>query len=182
MQHGNKRLLVLYFDMLSMPKVDQLRAQVAAEKFIRSQMSPPDLMAIMEYNAATVSVLCDFTGDRDKLQGVIENMIVGNAQQAEVAVSPDNTAPAGLDENEFKIFTTDRTFAAIQTAVSILGTPNEKKAMVIFANGINLDGMDNQAQLHATVDAAIRCQYFLVAGGFAQLNKAGYALSTRGEA
>jgi VWFA-related protein len=155
-QQGNKRLLVLYFDMLSMPQEDQLRALVAAEKFIRSQMSPADLIAIMKYNGETVSVLSDFTDDRDKLQGVIENMIVGNGQESRIAVSLDNGAPDGQDKSEFKIFTTDRRLAALQTAVKILGTPNEKKVMVIFASGINLNGVDNQAQMRVTINAAIR--------------------------
>ena len=32
----------------------------------------------------------------------------------------------------------------------------EKKALVYFASGMQLNGIDNQAQLHATVNAAIR--------------------------
>ena len=45
---------------------------------------------------------------------------------------------------------------ALQTAVKMLGTLNEKKALIYFASGLNLNGTDNQAQLHATVNAAIR--------------------------
>jgi hypothetical protein len=33
---------------------------------------------------------------------------------------------------------------------------NEKKALIYFASGLRLNGVDNQAQLHATIDAAIR--------------------------
>ena len=33
---------------------------------------------------------------------------------------------------------------------------NEKKSLVYFASGLRLNGIDNQAQLHATVDAAIK--------------------------
>jgi hypothetical protein len=38
----------------------------------------------------------------------------------------------------------------------MLGTLNEKKALVYFASGMTRNGVDNQAQLQATVNAAIR--------------------------
>jgi hypothetical protein len=38
----------------------------------------------------------------------------------------------------------------------MLGQLHEKKALIYFASGIRLNGMNNQAQLHATVNAAIR--------------------------
>ncbi len=38
----------------------------------------------------------------------------------------------------------------------MLGQLNEKKSLIYFASGLRLNGIDNQAQLHATVDAAIR--------------------------
>jgi hypothetical protein len=38
----------------------------------------------------------------------------------------------------------------------MLSQLNEKKSLIYFASGLRLNGIDNQAQLHATVDAAIR--------------------------
>ena len=38
----------------------------------------------------------------------------------------------------------------------MLGQLNEKKSLIYFAGGLRLNGVDNQAQLHATVDAAIK--------------------------
>jgi beta-lactamase regulating signal transducer with metallopeptidase domain len=160
-KRGDKRLLVLYFDMPSMLPRDQLRALVAAEKFIRSQMSPSDLIAIMKYNGATVTVLSDFADDRDKLQGVIENVIVGGGQESGIAVSSDNGAPLGQGDREFKIFTMDRRLAALQTVVKMLGTLNENKVMVVFASGLDVNGVDNQAEMHATENAAIRANVSL---------------------
>ena len=46
--------------------------------------------------------------------------------------------------------------AALQTAVKMLGQLNEKKSLIYFASGLRLNGIDNQAQLHATINAAIR--------------------------
>ena len=38
----------------------------------------------------------------------------------------------------------------------MLGQLNEKKALIYFASGLRLNGVDNQAQLQATINAAIR--------------------------
>jgi hypothetical protein len=38
----------------------------------------------------------------------------------------------------------------------MLGQLNEKKSLIYFASGLRLNGIDNQAQLHATVDSAIK--------------------------
>jgi len=45
---------------------------------------------------------------------------------------------------------------ALETAVKMLGSLNEKKALVYFASGMTKNGFDNDAQLRATVNAAIR--------------------------
>lgn len=158
--HRDRRLLVIYFDMTSMPQSDQLRALSAAEKFIRTNMSPNDLMSIMQYDGAAVQVLSDFTDDRDKLQSIIETIVVGEAQgfgeTNNDAASASDQSAFGQDDSEFNIFTTDRQLSALQTAAKMLGSLNEKKVMVIFASGINLNGVDNQAQLHATENTAIK--------------------------
>jgi VWFA-related protein len=158
--HRDRRLLVVYFDMTAMPQSDQLRALSAAEKFVHSQMSPADLMCIMKYDGAAVEVLSDFTDDRDKLLSIIETIEVGEGQgfgeTSSDAASSSDSNQFGQDDSEFNLFTTDRQLAALQTAAKMLGTLNEKKVMVIFASGINLNGIDNQAQLHATENTAIK--------------------------
>jgi hypothetical protein len=53
-QYKDKRLLVLYFDLSSMPVPDQIRALGAAQKFIKTQMTPADLIAIMQYAGGAV--------------------------------------------------------------------------------------------------------------------------------
>src|SRR5512146_3217089 len=46
-RYRDRRLLALYFDLTAMQIPDQLRALDAAQKFIQTQMTPADLMAIM---------------------------------------------------------------------------------------------------------------------------------------
>jgi hypothetical protein len=142
----------LYFDMKSMSSpLDQLRALDAAQKFIGTQMSPADLVAIMEYDGASVEVLQDFTADRERLQGILGTMIANEADNSGEsntdASAADNGAAFGQDDSEFNIFTTDRQLAALQTAAKMLSQLNEKKVLLYFASGMQLNGIDNQAQL-----------------------------------
>lgn len=157
-RYRDKRLLALYFDMVAMPIPDQLRALDAAQKFIRTQMTPADLVAIMMFDNGSVRVLQDFTDDRERLLSIIETMAVGEDENVTVTddSSADTGAAFGQNDAEFNIFFTDRELSALQTAESMLGKLNEKKALIFFASGLRLNGADNQAQLHATTNAAIK--------------------------
>ncbi|MBV9504368.1 MAG: VWA domain-containing protein [Acidobacteriia bacterium] len=159
-RYRDRRLLALYFDMSAMPAADQLRAFTAAQKFIQSQMTPQDLMAVLMFAEGSVRVLQDFTDDRDRLERIIDTLIVGEDENAGDLTNDDSTADTGAafgqDDSEFNIFNTDRQLSALQTAAHMLGRLNEKKALVYFASGLKLNGTNNQAQLQATVNAAIR--------------------------
>ncbi len=154
------RLLALYFDLSAMPPTDQMRALEAGEKFISTQMTPADLMAILRFQGGSVDVLQDFTADRNRLLSILQTMIVGegqgNVDSIDDSASADTGAAFGQDDSEFNIFNTDRQLSALETAAKMLGNLSEKKSLIYFASGLRLNGVDNQAQLHATIDAAIR--------------------------
>ena len=153
LKYANRRLLALYFDMSAMPPADQLRAISAAEDFVRKQLTPADLVAVMAFSGNEVLVHEDFTADRERLLRTLETMIVGEDEDVPAAVT-DGTF--GQNGGEFAIFRTDRQLAALQTAAKMLGNLNEKKSLIYFASGLKLNGTDNQAQLRATVNAASR--------------------------
>jgi VWFA-related protein len=159
-RYKNRRLLALYFDMSAMRPADQLRALSAAEQFLRTQMTTADLVSILRYQGGSVDILQDFTADRNKLLSILQTLIVGEGQGSlntiDDASSADTGATFGQDDAEFNIFNTDRQLAALQTAANMLGQLNEKKSLIYFAGGLRLNGIDNQAQLRATVDAAIK--------------------------
>jgi VWFA-related protein len=159
-RYRNRRLIALYFDMAGMRPDDQMRAFGAAEQFVRTQMTSVDLLAILRYQGGSVDVLQDFTADRNRLLSILETMVVGEGQgygeTTDDASSADTGAAFGQDDSEFNIFNTDRQLSALQTAAHMLGRVNEKKSLIYFAGGLRLNGIDNQAQLHATVDEAIR--------------------------
>lgn len=159
-KYQDRRLLALYFDMTAMQPAEQLRALAAAEKFVKTQMTSADLVSILRYAGGAVDVLLDFTSDRTRILSIIETMIVGEGQGTDEAVddasASDTGAAFGQDDSEFNIFNTNRQLSALQTAAKMLGRLSEKKSLVYFASGLRLNGIDNQAQLHATIDAAIR--------------------------
>lgn len=159
-RYKDRRLIVMYFDMTAMPPRDQMRALYAAEKFIRERMTAADMISLMRYAGGSVDVLQDFSSDRNKLLSVLQTLVVGEGQGSAVDVddagSADTGAAFGQDSSEFNIFNTDRQLSALQTAAKMLAAMSEKKALLYFASGMRLNGIDNQAQLRATVDAAVR--------------------------
>jgi VWFA-related protein len=158
-KYRDRRLLVMFFDQVGMPIQDQIRAQAAAQKFLKTQMTPSDLMAIMTFSN-NLNVLCDFTDDRDQLAKVIKSLTVGEGSDMTNQVSDDSAEDTGAaftqDDTEFNIFNTDRQLAALESAVKMLSSLPEKKALVYFASGVSRTGLDNEAQLRATINAAIR--------------------------
>src|ERR1700678_2976248 len=159
-RYKNRRLLAIYFDMTAMRPADQLRALAAAEQFIRTQLTTVDLVSILRYQGGSVDILQDFTADRNKLLSILETLIVGegqgSAETLDDASSADTGAAFGQDDSEFNVFNTDRQLSALQTAAKMLGQVNEKKELIYFASGLRLQGIDNQAQMHATADTAIK--------------------------
>ncbi|MBI1899092.1 MAG: VWA domain-containing protein [Acidobacteria bacterium] len=158
-KYRDRRLLVLFFDQAGMPVADQMRAQQAALRFVNTRLTASDLVAVMVY-ATTLKVLQDFTGDRDQLAAVIRGLAIGETGMENGATEAENEADTGAaytqDDSEFNIFNTDRKLAALETAVRMLGSLAEKKALVYFASGMSRTGVDNQAQLRSTINAAIR--------------------------
>ena len=165
-QYHDKRLLVLFFDFSNMAINDQLRAQDASLKFLDKEMTASDMVAILLFTT-TVQVKTDFTADRDQLKTVIENLPIGDmADLAAMADtgdddSEDTGAAFVADETEFNIFNTDRKLAAIEDAVKKLAKLPEKKVMIYITGGISKTGVDNQAQLEASINAAVKANVAL---------------------
>ena len=158
-KYKDRRLLVLYFDFQGMPPDDQMRVQGNALKFIKTQMTPSDLVAIMTY-AGELKVLQDFSENRDAAIKTIGKLVIGQASDMGNVVSDDSAEDTGAaftaDDSEFNIFNTDRQLSSLEAAVKMLATLPEKKALVYFGSGVQRNGIDNDAQLRATINAALR--------------------------
>src|SRR4029450_12066848 len=157
-RYQDRRLLVFYFDGAAMSPPDQIRAYRNALKYIDTQMTPSDLIAIMAFQEGAVSVKSDFTDNKAALREVIQILIYGDDQNNDgIADHPEGTA-FGQNDAEFNIFNTDRQLAALQTAVAMLRPLPEQKTLLYFTSGLRLNGTDNMAQLRATENAAVRAQ------------------------
>jgi VWFA-related protein len=160
-QYHDKRLLVLFFDFSNMGIPEQLRAQDAALTFLNKQITDSDLVAILLFTTV-VQVKTDFTADRSMLRDIINNLPIGElSDMAATADTGDDTeedtgAAFVADETEFNIFNTDRKLAAIEDAVHKLAALSEKKVLVYITGGLSRTGVDNQAQLEASINAAVK--------------------------
>jgi len=156
----DRRLLCLFFDMTSMDPPEQLRAQEAAVKFLQSQMTSSDLVEIMTYSTA-IKVVQEWTDNRPLLIDTLRKLNLGEGSDlADAAASGadegDDSGSFAADETEFNIFNTDRKLSALEDAARKLSIFPEKKALVYFSSGISKTGVENQSQIKATVNAAVR--------------------------
>jgi VWFA-related protein len=171
--YHDKRLLVFFLDFSSMGIPEQLRAQEAALQYLDKQITKDDMVAILLYTSQ-IFVKTDFTADRELLTQIIKDLPIG--EMSELAgladtgdVNSEDTGAAFVaDETEFNIFNTDQKLAAIEQAARMLGALPEKKALIYFAAGVSKTGMDNQAQLEASINASVKA------------NMAIYPIDTRG--
>ena len=160
-QYHDKRLMVFYLDFSSMGVSEQLRAQEAALDYAAKHITKDDLVAILLYTSQ-VQVLTDFTADRDVINSILKALPIG--EMSELAGLADTSDTNGedtgaafvADETEFNIFNTDQKLAAIEQAARMLSPLPEKKALLYFSAGVNKTGIDNQAQLEATINAAVK--------------------------
>ncbi|HEV2200930.1 MAG TPA: VWA domain-containing protein [Bryobacteraceae bacterium] len=156
----NKRLIGLFFDLSSMEPLEQARANEAAVKFLQSQMTAADMVSIMTFSSKFKTVM-DFTDDRESLIAALGRMATGEGSDlagmaATAADEGDDSGSFTADDTEFNIFNTDRKLTALEDAARKLAAYPEKKALIYFSSGVEKTGIENQSQLKATVNAAVR--------------------------
>src|SRR5262249_44288414 len=162
----DRRLIVFFFDMTSLEPDELLRSTGAAERFLREQMTPADLVAVTAFGNQ-FRVLANFTNDRALLGRAVGRLGPGKESQlAQMADAPsptgEDTAPEETgaaftaDETEFNIFNTDRKLAAMEALANLLRSIPGKKSVIQFAGGITQTGEENRSQLRAAPAAANR--------------------------
>ena len=162
----DRRLIALFFDMTSMETDDIIRAHDAAEKFLKRQMSPADLVAVVIFSTR-LAVLANFTNDRPTLEKAIAQLMPGAASQlasplyaaaqnGEYDVQQDTGDAYTPDQTEFNVFNTDQKLEAVEGLVDVLAAIPGRKALVEFTGGITQTGEENRAELRAATDAANR--------------------------
>lgn len=157
---SDRRALALFFDFAGMPPADQIRAREAAIKFISTQLTAADLVGLYTFSS-TLKTVVDFTDDRPRLIRAVQAF--GSTDLSDDPASDANSddpdaanAELAADEAEFNVFNTDRRLGALEDLVDQLAKIPEKKAVIYFASGVSKTGVENQSQLQATVNAAVK--------------------------
>jgi VWFA-related protein len=156
----NHRLIVMFFDLTSMQPDDLDRAQDAARNYINKQMHPADLVAVVSLDA-TLSLDQDFTASKDLLLKAVNgyNGTQGSGYGPGATSTSNQVEDASSftpDESEYNDINTDRELFAIEDISKSLAYLNEKKSLLYFSGGIQRDGIENQASLHAAINASVR--------------------------
>lgn len=161
------RMIVLFFDLTSLQAEDLLRSTRAAEKYLDTQMTPADLVAVVVFGN-TLKVVANFTNDRDLLKQSVEAIVPGHeaalqalaeaatAADGETLVSEDTGAAFTADDTEFNVFNTDRKLAAVEALCEVLEGIPGKKSIVQFTSGITQTGEENRSELIAATNSANR--------------------------
>jgi VWFA-related protein len=183
-QFKDRRLIVLFFDLSAMEPDEIDHAVTSAEHYVDSQMAPADLVSIVSLGSS-LQVNQDFTTDRALLKKQLEQFSSGTGQGFEVGTTgttegtPDSGQPFTADDTEYNIFNTDRRLEALRSVAEKLSYVQQKKSLIYFSSGMDRTGIENQSELRAAVNAAVRSNLAiytmdmrglqaLVAGGEAQ--------------
>jgi VWFA-related protein len=183
-QFKDRRVIVLFFDLSAMEPDEIDRAVTSAQHYVDTQMAPADLVSIVSLGSALL-VNQDFTGDRDLLKKQIQAFSSGSGQGFEEGTTgttegtPDSGQPFTADDTEFNIFNTDRRLEALRSVAEKLSHVDQKKSLIYFSSGMDRTGIENQSELRAATNAAVRANLSiytmdmrglqaLVAGGEAQ--------------
>ena len=157
----DRRLIVLFFDTSAMEADELERAAKSARKFISTQMSAADLIAVVTFDTS-LQIAQDFTTDRDKLtkaldkvQGV-EGEGMANGDTGTSEGTPDTGGGYVADDTEYNTFNTDRRLQALMSLAQSMAQVEQKKSVLYFSSGLTRTGTENQAQLRATINAAVK--------------------------
>jgi VWFA-related protein len=155
----NRRLVVLLFDASSMQPEELERAIESGYDYITKRLTPADLVAVASVGSA-LQIVQDFTADRETLSAALDRFsgVDTVGFQEGTTLTGEETDADGFvaDESEFNIFNTDRRLAAIEQLSDALAPIQQKKSIVYFSSGVTQRGEDNQVQLRAAIDRAVK--------------------------
>ena len=183
-QFKDRRLIVLFFDLSAMEPDEIDRAVTSAQRYVDTQMAPADLVSIVSLGSALL-VNQDFTADHELLKKQLQAFSAGSGQGFEEGTTgtTEGTQDTGqaftADDTEYNIFNTDRRLEALRSVAEKLSRMQQKKSLIYFSSGMDRTGIENQSELRAAINAAVRSNMAiytmdlrglqaLVAGGEAQ--------------
>jgi VWFA-related protein len=162
---AGRRLVILLFDTSSMQPEDVQRSVDSARKYVATEMSSADLIAVATVSTL-LNVLTDFTGDRDKVSAALNQLAYSDGTEtppatAQTAATDEAAAAAAetaadAEAAEMEMFNNDLRLRALRTLAESLQPIEQKKAIIYFSAGMQRSGQDNQVELRSAVNAAVR--------------------------
>jgi len=156
------RLVILFFDFSGAQEEEIDREIDAGINYVNKQMTPADVVAIVSFNTM-LNVDQDFTSDRDQVLKTLNRYRAASGAGFDAGSSgdtegtPDNGAAFTADDSDFNTFNMDRKLAAIESLMHSLERIEQKKSVVYFSSFASRNsGLDNQSQLRATVNSAVK--------------------------
>jgi VWFA-related protein len=161
------RLTTLLFDTSSMAPEDVTKAVDSAQKWVDGNMTSADLVAIATISSS-LQVLTDFTSNKDDVTAVLRAFSATDGTAfADVDASTastddanntaaDNTQSIDSSAQEMDTFNNDVRLRALKTLAEAMAPIQQKKAIMYFSSGMQRNGTDNQVELRAAVNAAVR--------------------------
>ena len=153
------RLIVIFFDLSSMQDEDIDRAVDAATKYVKTQMQPADLVALVSMSTG-LTMDQDFTSNKEallrglgKYNGTDETGFA-NGGTGSTSGTADDTSAFAADDTEYNSLNTDRELLAIRTIAKSLERVDERKSMLYFSGGLTRNGIENEASLRAATNEA----------------------------
>ena len=155
----NRRLIVLLLDSSSMQPEELERATVSAHEYVEKRLTPADLVAVASIGSS-LQIVQDFTSDRETLAAAIDKVSgvdsLGFGEGSTLTGEETDADGFVADDSEFNVFNTDRRLAAIEQLSDALAPIQQKKSIVYFSSGVTQRGEDNQVQLRAAIDRAVK--------------------------
>ena len=161
---AGRRLIVLLFDTSSMQPEDVQRSVESAQKYVDTEMSAADLVSVATVSSL-LNVMQDFSSDKLLVMAALNKIAYteGTATPPPDAstAATDEAAAAATDETaaetaELDLFNNDMRLRVLKTLAETLAPIDQKKAIVYFSAGMQRSGSDNQVELRAAVNAAVR--------------------------
>jgi VWFA-related protein len=161
------RLLTLLFDTSSMQPEDVQKATDEAIKWVDEKMTPADLVAVATIGSS-LQVLSDFTSSKEQVRSVLQAFSAADgtayatvdastqASDEASANATDDSTTTDVSAQELDTFNNDVRLRALKTLAEALAPIQQKKAILYFSSGMQRNGTDNQIELRAAVNAAVR--------------------------
>lgn len=161
------RMVTLLFDTSSMEPDDVQRAIDGATSWVDTRMSDADLVAVAAIGSS-LQILSDFTTDREQVRAALGSLSAASgtafasvdsstaSSDAAAQTATEDTTAVDASAQELDTFNNDVRLRAIKTLAAALQPIQQKKAILYFSAGMQRSGTDNQVELRAAVNAALR--------------------------